>query len=82
MDEFDENGWAHVHHAAYNGYYKSVSRFIKSQEDQLELETQDGQQLTPLLLACMNGHVETVQLLVEGLHANLKAKDRHLFGTV
>ena len=82
MDEFDENGWAHVHHAAYNGYYKSVSRFVKSREDQLELETQDGQQLTPLLLACMNGHVETVQLLVEGLHANLKAKDRHLFGAV
>ena len=82
MDEFDENGWAHVHHAAYNGYYKSVNRFIKSREDQLELETQDGQQLTPLLLACMNGHVETVQLLVEGLHANLKAKDRHLFGAV
>ena len=82
MDEFDENGWAHVHHAAYNGYYKSVNRFIKSREDQLELETQDGQQLTPLLLACMNGHVETVQLLVEELHANLKAKDRHLFGAV
>lgn len=82
MDEFDENGWAHVHHAAYNGYYKSVSRFIKSREDQLELETQDGQQLTPFLLACMNGHVETVQLLAEEFHANLKAKDRKLFGAV
>ena len=82
MDEFDENGWAHVHHAAYNGYYKSVSRFIKSREDQLELETQDGQQLTPLLLACMNGHLETVQLLVEQLHANLKAQDRQPFGAV
>lgn len=82
MDEFDDNGWAHVHHAAYNGYYKSVNRFITSREDQLELETQDGQQMTPLLLACMNGHVETVQLLVEELHANVKAKDRHLFGAV
>ena len=82
MDEFDENGWAHVHHAAYNGYYKSVSRFIKSREDQLELETQDGQQLTPFLLACTNGHLETVQLLAEELHANLKAKDRQLFGAV
>lgn len=82
MDEFDENGWAHVHHAAYNGYYKSVSRFIKSREDQLELETQDGQQLTPFLLACMNGHVDTVQLLAEELGANLKAKDRKLFGAV
>lgn len=82
MDEFDENGWAHVHHAAYNGYYKSVSRFIKSREDQLELETQDGQQLTPFLLACTNGHLETVQLLAEEFHANLKAKDRQLFGAV
>lgn len=82
MDEFDENGWAHVHHAASNGYYKSVSRFIKSREDQLELETQDGQQLTPFLLACTNGHLETVQLLAEEFHANLKAKDRQLFGAV
>ena len=82
MDEFDENGWAHVHHAAYNGYYKSVSRFIKSREDQLELETQDGQQLTPFLLACTNGHLETVQLLAEEFHANLKATDRQLFGAV
>lgn len=82
MDEFDENGWAHVHHAAYNGYHKSVNRFVKSGEDQLELETKDGEQLTPLLLACMNGHVGTVQLLAEELQANLKAKDRRMFGAV
>lgn len=82
MDEFDGNGWAHVHHAAYSGYHKSVNRFVKSGEDQLELETKDGEQLTPLLLACMNGHVGTVQLLAEELQANLKAKDRRMFGAV
>lgn len=82
MEEFDENGWAHVHHAAFNGYHKSLSRFVKSGEDQLELETKDGRQMTPLLLACMNGHVETIKLLVEELHANLKAKDRRMFGAV
>ena len=82
MDEFDENGWAHVHHAAFNGYHKSVTRFVKSRDDQLELETQDGQQLTPFLLACMNGHVDTVQLLVEDLKANLIATNRNMFGAV
>ncbi|EDO46402.1 predicted protein [Nematostella vectensis] len=77
MDEFDENGWAHIHHASFNGYHKSVSRFIKNKEDQLELETQDGTSCTPFLLACKSGVLETVQLLVE-LGANLKATNRSL----
>jgi ankyrin repeat protein len=81
MDEFDENGWAHIHHAAFNGYHKSVSRFVKSKDDQLELETQDGQQSTPFLLSCTSGVLETVQLLVE-LEANLKATNRNSQGAV
>ena len=80
MDEFfDENGWAHVHHAAFNGYHKSVSRFIKDREDQLELQTQDGKECTPLLLACSSGVLETVQLLIE-LGANVKVTNRQSFG--
>ncbi|XP_031564249.1 ankyrin and armadillo repeat-containing protein-like [Actinia tenebrosa] len=81
MEEFDENGWAHIHHAAFNGYHKSVSRFVKSKDDQLELETQDGQQSTPFLLSCTSGVLDTVQLLVE-LGANLKATNRHSQGAV
>lgn len=33
MDEFDENGWVYVYYVVYNGYYKSVSCFIKFRED-------------------------------------------------
>lgn len=81
MDEFDENGWAHIHHAAFNGYYKSVSRFVKSKEDQLELETKDGQESTPFLLSCTSGALETVQLLVD-LGANLSVSNRSSQGPV
>ncbi|KAK3702153.1 hypothetical protein QZH41_008212 [Actinostola sp. cb2023] len=81
MDDFDENGWAHIHHAAHNGYHKSVSRFVKSKEDQLELETHDDQQSTPFLLSCTSGALETVQLLVE-LGASLTATNRASQGPV
>ena len=80
MEEFfDENGWAHVHHAAFNGYHKSVSRFIKDREDQLELQTQDGKQSTPLLLACQSGVLETVQLLID-LGADVRVTNSQSFG--
>ena len=81
MDEFDENGWAHIHHAAYNGYHKSVARFVKGREDQLELVTGDGKQSTPLLLSCTSGNIDTVQVLIE-LGADLKATDRQMHGPV
>lgn len=81
MDEFDENGWAHIHHAAFNGYHKSVARFVKGRDDQLELLTEDGKQTTPLLLACTSGNIETVQVLIE-LGADLKATDREMQGPV
>lgn len=28
MNEVDANGWAHVHHAAYRGFVKSVARCV------------------------------------------------------
>ena len=79
--EFDSTGWAHVHHAAFNGYQKSVIRFVKTRSDRLEVLTQDGLQLTPLLVACMSGKQETVEVLVE-LGANLKATDSKLRNVV
>ena len=65
MNDLDENGWAHVHHAAYRGFVKSVERFVKANEDQLELETGDDLQSTPMLLSVMSGNLETVQCLVQ-----------------
>ena len=81
MDEFDNNGWSHVHHAACNGYQKSISRFVRTNGDQLELLTRDGKRSTPLLLACGNGAVETVRFLVE-LGADLMATDASGFGVI
>ena len=65
MNEFDENGWAHVHQAAFRGFVKSVERFINTDSEQLELETSDDLHSTPLLLAVMSGNLETVKCLVE-----------------
>lgn len=81
MEEFDGDGWSHVHHAAYSGYQKSITRFVRSNEDQLELLTKDGKRSTPLLLACSSGALETVRFLVD-LGADLAATDRDGFGVV
>lgn len=69
MNEKDENGWAHVHHAAFRGFIKSIERFVNANKEQLELETEDEFHSTPLLLAVMSGNVESVQCLM-----NLGAK--------
>ena len=79
--EFDNNGWAHIHHAAFNGYQKSIVRFLSMKPDRLEIVTQDEQDLTPLLVACISGQREIVDTLIE-LGANLKASDRKMLGVV
>lgn len=79
--EFDNNGWAHIHHAAFNGYQKSVLRFINTKPDRLEILTQDDQGLTPLLIACISGQRETVDTLIE-LGADINALDQKMLGAV
>ncbi|ELU14680.1 hypothetical protein CAPTEDRAFT_224898 [Capitella teleta] len=64
MNESDENGWGHIHHAAFRGFVKSVEKFVKANDDQLESETGDELRCTPLLLAVMSGNEETVRCLV------------------
>ena len=79
--EFDNNGWAHIHHAAFNGYEKSIIRFLKTKPDRLEILTQDDQDLTPLLVACISGQRDIVDILIEE-GANLSALDRKMLGVV
>jgi hypothetical protein len=81
MNELDENGWAHIHHAAFRGFVKSIERFVKANEDQLELETGDDARSTPLLLATTSSNLESVQCLVE-LGASLLATNSQNFGVV
>ena len=66
MNEMDENGWAHIHYAAFRGYLKSLEKFVKTgSQEQLELETEDELHSTPLLLSVMSGNLETVKILVD-----------------
>ena len=81
MDEFDNEGWSHIHHAAFSGYQKSISRFVRTNQEQLELLTRDGKRNTPLLLACSNGQLDAVRFLVE-LGANLVAFNSSDFGVI
>ena len=81
MDEFDNEGLSHIHHAAFSGYQKSISRFVRTNQEQLELLTKDGKRNTPLLLACSNGQLDAVRFLVE-LGANLVAFNASGFGVI
>ena len=81
MNELDENGWAHVHHGAFRGYLKSLEKFVKTSEEQLELETEDELHSTPLLLSVMSGNLETVKFMVE-LGGNVAAINSQNHGVV
>ncbi|XP_070575179.1 ankyrin and armadillo repeat-containing protein-like isoform X2 [Ptychodera flava] len=65
MNELDEKGWSHIHHAAARGYNKSITRFVSASEDQLEFPTADDRHMTPLLLAVESGILDTVKCLVD-----------------
>ena len=81
MNEVDENGWGHIHHAAARGFVKSIERFVKAADDQLELETQDDLRSTPLLLASTSGSLDGVKSLVE-LGAKVSAINSQNHGVV
>ncbi|XP_013419847.1 ankyrin and armadillo repeat-containing protein-like [Lingula anatina] len=81
MNEKDENGWYHIHHAAFRGFIKSIERFVNANKDQLELETEDEYRSTPLLLAVTNGNKETVECLIS-LGAKVNAINNQNHGVV
>ena len=80
-EEFDDDGWAGVHKAAFSGYHKTVTRFISAKETRLELETLDRMQVTPLWLACKGGSIKTVDALLE-LGANTTVTDTNNKGII
>lgn len=49
------------------GYFKSVEKFIKASDDQLEFETQDELRETPLMVSIRAGmaNIETIQIIIE-----------------
>ena len=59
--EFDDNGWAVVHHmvAADKPLLNQVRIFCDADKNLLSLQTRDQFKYTPLLLACHHGKVSS-----------------------
>lgn len=81
MGDFDENGWAHIHHAANRGFPKSLERFVHADPDQLELKTNDDLGSTPFLIAVASGNLESITCLI-GLGAKINTINNHNHGAV
>ena len=62
--EFDEHGWAHIHHAANRGFPKSIERFVHADPEHLELQTNDDNRSTPFLIAVTAGNLDSITCLI------------------
>ncbi|KAM4723009.1 uncharacterized protein WCC33_009210 [Rhinophrynus dorsalis] len=82
MEEFDENGWAPIHHAAYRNHVTLVERLLESSRaEKLELVTGDSLQNTPLLLAVSSGSKQMVNLLLN-LGADITFVNKQTHGVI
>jgi len=74
--EFDDNGWAVIHHmvAADKPLLNQVRIFCDADKNLLSLQTRDQFKYTPLLLACHSGKADSVRCLIE-LGADLAQRD-------
>ena len=80
-DEFDNTGWAQIHHACQRGFLKSVNFFLGDDPTLLELETADGKNYTPFLCSVDGGKVEAIQHLID-VGAKVDAISAHNHGAV
>lgn len=67
----DSNGWTALHHAAYNGDYRSVESLLKQGA---KINAFSNQFKTPLHLAASQNHPDIVEKLIQ-TGANLEAQD-------
>jgi len=65
----DVSTYLNIHKAAYFGHAKNVEKLLDSKVAADTYETETG--MTPLILACSNGHVNVAQVLVEKGNANV-----------
>jgi len=67
--EFDANGWAAIHHAAFRGAIKTLDKLLHDIDTDtsvlLELKTEDNLGSTPLQLAVTGGHIDAVRWLID-----------------
>ncbi|PAA56708.1 hypothetical protein BOX15_Mlig028079g1, partial [Macrostomum lignano] len=65
MNEYDEHGYAPIHQSAQRSLLKSIEKFVQTNRNQLELETQDEYKFTAFLVAVKYGQITAVKLLTD-----------------
>lgn len=65
VDQYDDVGYAPLHHAAEMGRQKIAELLIDQGHAQVDILTNDRESNTPLHLAACNGHTTTVQSLYD-----------------
>ena len=80
-DDFDDQGWAHIHNAASKGYPRSIEKFVTADPRQLELETIDELRSTPFLVAVSSRTLESIRCLLN-LGAKINAINAQNHGPV
>lgn len=80
-DDFDDQGWAHIHNAANKGYPRSIEKFVTADPKQLELETVDELRSTPFLIAVSSRTLESIKCLLN-LGAKINAINSQNHGAV
>lgn len=64
LNATDENGWLPIHYAAFHNYHHIVADLIQINPGCIDAETTDSQKSTPLLLAGINGGLDTIKFLI------------------
>jgi ankyrin len=67
LNAFDFKGYNAMHYSAEAGHVKFVKSLIEKKNVDQRAKTANEEQYTPLVLACMKGHSEVVDLLVDNL---------------
>ena len=61
----DRNGWTFLHLAAKDGHGKVVHVVLEaSLQHEIIVNTFHFENMTPFIIACMNGHLEVAKLMI------------------
>jgi hypothetical protein len=69
ISEYNSNGWASIHEAAYNGSADEINAILEHgrelHRNVIDMKTVDDMKTTPLLIAALGGHLEIMKLLIQ-----------------
>jgi len=62
----DFRGISDIHHAVHSGDYDKVKELLEADQEEALLNSKTDDGWTPLHIACKNGHLDVVKLLLQG----------------